>query len=104
MGVLEVPRLELGFESELPETIEVLEVCEDVLAIGCAEAEILLVSRLDGSLLHTLKGHKGGTNSMAFALGPVLISAGEDGKAAIWDVKAGTQLHSLEVEGLNADT
>lgn len=106
MGVLEVPTLIPGFEVELSDTISALAICEDILAIACAEQEIQLVDRISGNVLHVLKGHEGGTNSVAFATGsesPTLISAGEDGKAAIWDVKTGTQLESLEVEGLDAD-
>ena len=49
MGVLEIPCLKQEFELERPETIEVLEICENVLAVACAEAEILLIDRNTGT-------------------------------------------------------
>ena len=76
----------------------------DQLAVGTAEKDILILDRHSGHIIHTLPGHNGGTNSLVYAAGTRLISAGEDGKAAIWDIEKGAQLESLEVEGLDADT
>lgn len=72
--------------------------------MGTAESAISILDRHSGGVMHSLAGHAGGTNSLVYAAPPRLISAGEDGKAAIWDVQKGEQLESLEVEGLDADT
>ena len=89
---------------ETPETVLTLAISGDQLAVGTAEKAILILNRQTGAIAHTLGGHNGGTNSLVYAAGTRLISAGEDGRAAIWDIEKGTQLESLEVEGLNADT
>ena len=104
MGVLDVPDLVPGFIVETAETVVTLALTNDQLAVGTADAEILILDRQTGAVLHTLPGHKGGTNSLVFAAGKRLISAGEDGKAAVWNFTTGEQMESLEVEGLDADT
>jgi WD40 repeat protein len=104
MGIIDVPELLPGFIVETPETVVTLALSGDQLAVGTAESEISILDRHTGGVMHTLTGHAGGTNSLVYAAGTRLISAGEDGKAAIWDIEKGTQLESLEVEGLDADT
>lgn len=89
---------------DTPETVVTLALSGGQLAVGTAEKDISILNRHDGSVIHTLTGHNGGTNSLVYAAGTRLISAGEDGKAAIWDIEKGQQLESLEVEGLDADT
>ena len=89
---------------DTPETVITLALSGDQLAVGTAEREILILNRQTGNVIHALAGHTGGTNSLVYAAGTRLISAGEDGKAAIWDIEKGIQLESLEVEGLDADT
>lgn len=104
MGVLEIPDLIPGFNVETPETVVALAFSTGHLAVGTADSEILVIDRQSGDVLHKLSGHNGGTNSLIFAAGDRLISAGEDGKAAVWNYLTGQQLESLEVEGLDADT
>jgi WD40 repeat protein len=60
---------------------------------------------LDGSLsvLRELAGHAGGTNSLCFGGSNRLVSAGEDGTAAVWDPDSGDLIARLECEGENAD-
>ena len=102
--MLDIPELTKGFEIKTAETVVTLALSGDQLAVGTAESEISILNRHTGAVIHALSGHKGGTNSLVYAAGTRLISAGQDGKAAVWDVEQGLQLESLEVEGLDADT
>lgn len=88
---------------DTPETVITLAISGDQLAVGTAETEVIILNRHTGNVIHSLSGHPGGTNSLVYAAGTRLISAGEDGRAAIWDIEKGLQLESLEVEGLDAD-
>lgn len=62
-------------------------------------------------LLASLAGHEGGTTSLCWGRGGVLVSAGEDGAAAFWSCSSsdgsggvgGRCLARLQCEGVNAD-
>lgn len=57
----------------------------------------------DMNLMGQLEGHPGGTNSLAFATEQLLVSAGEDGTAAIWDCESKECKARLACEGVDAD-
>jgi WD40 repeat protein len=56
-----------------------------------------------GKVAHTLAGHDGGTNGLAFLSGNSLASVGEDGRARLWNVARATCLHELAVDAEGAD-
>ena len=56
-----------------------------------------------GKVAHTLAGHSGGTNGLAFLSGNSLASVGEDGCARLWNVARGSCLHELAVDAEGAD-
>lgn len=94
----------------LPDGCSCLALAGDapLLAAGGWEAIAVLSPQLQ--LLATLAGHAGGTTSLCWGRGGVLVSAGEDGAAAIWSCSssedgsmAGACLARLQCEGVNAD-
>ena len=56
-----------------------------------------------GKVAHTLAGHAGGTNVLAFLTGNSLVSVGEDGAARLWNVARATCQHELPVDAEGAD-
>jgi WD40 repeat protein len=56
-----------------------------------------------GKVAHTLAGHSGGTNGVAFLSGNCLASVGEDGTARVWNLARATCLHELTVDAEGAD-
>ena len=51
----------------------------------------------DGSLIHTLKGHRGKANLAAFSPdGKQIVSASNDNTVKIWDAAAGSLIHTLK--------
>lgn len=56
-----------------------------------------------GGVAHTLAGHSGGTNGLAFLSGNSLVSVGEDGVARLWNVARATCLHELRVDAEGGD-
>ena len=89
-------------------TLEEAVICLDLsrdgayVAAGSVEDEIVVLDDKLG-LVCKLAGHEGGSNSLAFAAGARLVSAGEDGKAKIWDAKSGACTAELHCEGVDAD-
>jgi WD40 repeat protein len=74
-----------------------------LIAVGQADtAAIVVFNAKDLSVLQQLAGHAGGTNSLAFAGSSRLVSAGEDGAAAVWD-PTGQLIARLDCEGENTD-
>jgi hypothetical protein len=75
-----------------------------VAAAGSFADEIALLDE-DANVVATLAdAHAGGTVSLAFAPGgTLLVSAGEDGTVAIWDVKTRALATRLKCEGVDAD-
>lgn len=57
----------------------------------------------NGKVAHTLGGHSGGTNGLAFLSGNSLVSVGEDGCARLWNVARAACLHELPVDAEGAD-
>lgn len=56
-----------------------------------------------GKVAHTLAGHSGGTNGVAFLSGNMIVSVGEDGRARLWNVVRAACLHELPVDAEAAD-
>lgn len=56
-----------------------------------------------GKVAHTLAGHSGGTNGLAFLSGNSLVSVGEDGTARLWNVARAACVHELPVDAEGAD-
>lgn len=73
-----------------------------LLALGSLEDEVIVLAKTLKPL-HTLAGHAGGTNSLAFAGNGRLVTAGEDGTACLWDATNGTLLHRFLCNGTDAD-
>jgi len=73
---------------------------EAILLVSTLDSTIRLIDKQDGTLYHTLKGHKNDgypvrstfSNTDAF-----VISGDEDGKTYWWSVEKGTLLHSSKV-------
>ncbi|KAK9810454.1 hypothetical protein WJX72_010923 [[Myrmecia] bisecta] len=100
----EVPDLDLAFAVELSEAVICLAVSTHHVAVGTVDDNVIVLDRESGQVLHTLAGHAGGTNSLAFCKGGLLFTAGEDGKATLWNVAAGGAMFSaFDVEGTGAD-
>lgn len=96
--------LQLQHSAELEDTCLCLALSQDLqlLAAGTCEPGIPVLD-FSLQLQRTLAGHEGGVNSLAFAKGGKLVSAGEDGHAAVWDASAGSCRARLECEGEHAD-
>eukprot|EP00192_Tetraselmis_astigmatica_P010652 CAMPEP_0117657278 /NCGR_PEP_ID=MMETSP0804-20121206/5246_1 /TAXON_ID=1074897 /ORGANISM="Tetraselmis astigmatica, Strain CCMP880" /LENGTH=383 /DNA_ID=CAMNT_0005463723 /DNA_START=103 /DNA_END=1255 /DNA_ORIENTATION=- len=102
---LEVEALLLDFKVELSESVIALCVSPEdhTVAVGTIDDEIHIISREKQGLSMKLEGHPGGVNSVAYLTETVLLSAGEDGTAAVWDLTTGGLLERHEVEGVDAD-
>lgn len=103
-----VQELNLQHTASLDETITALAVADlaagnAIVAVGQADTATIVL--LDGNLspLRELQGHAGGTNALAFGGSSRLVSAGEDGTAAVWDPQSGELLARLKCEGENTD-
>lgn len=101
---LKPEKLHLQCEVQLDDTCTCLALSKDaqLLAAGSCDATIMVYSN-DLEVKCALQGHKGGTNSVAFSSGSKLVSAGEDGHAAVWDCSTGVCLACLECEGEHTD-
>jgi WD40 repeat protein len=100
----DVPDLTAVASYTLEEAVICLDVSRDgsLLAAGSLVDEITVLDQ-QLQLVARLDGHEGGTNSLAFS-SCKLVSAGEDGKAKIWDAKVlGACIAQLECEGVDAD-
>lgn len=98
--------LRLQHVASIDDTITCLAVtCAEgktLVAVGQADSAVIVLLSENLEVLRELPGHAGGTNSLAFSSNK-LVSAGEDGTAAIWDAISGEQLVRLECEGENVD-
>lgn len=74
-----------------------LASCDQFLAAGSCETAIIVYD-LALRVKHTLPGHEGGTNSLAFAKDSRLLSAGEDGHAIVWEYTSGKCIARLQCE------
>lgn len=99
-----VPDLKSLTTYELEESVICLDVARDheAIAAGTIDDEVVVLDT-DLKLKHKLSGHEGGTNSLGFASDNVLVSAGEDGKARVWNASTGSCIAELPCEGLDAD-
>lgn len=101
---LELPVLESAAVHEVPDTVVCMALSPNKqrVAVGTFDEGI---SILDAQLqlVHKLVGHKGGTLSLGWANDGLLVSAGEDGCAKLWDAASGAIRTLLECEGENAD-
>jgi WD40 repeat protein len=67
------------------------------LAVGCADAQLLLFNPADGKFLRALAGHTSAVSGLAFhPAGAVLASAGKDRTLRLWSVANGQPLKALE--------
>lgn len=100
-----VPRLSQVWEEELEEAPVVMALSPkgQLLAVGTVDEAIAVLDVLSGKVAHTLAGHGGGTNGLAFLSGNSLVSVGEDGKARMWNVVRATCQHELTVDAEGAD-
>lgn len=100
-------QLKLHHEVALEETITCLAVVATeggvIIAAGQSDTPAILLSDASLAPVWELAGHAGGTNTLAFAGDSRLVSAGEDGSAAVWDPRSGALLARLECEGENTD-
>eukprot|EP00878_Enallax_costatus_P018098 GHUV01019041.1.p1 GENE.GHUV01019041.1~~GHUV01019041.1.p1 ORF type:complete len:372 (+),score=94.31 GHUV01019041.1:697-1812(+) len=95
---------------QLQQAVELEDACTclalssdaQLLAAGSCEPAVMVYD-LALALKYSLAGHAGGTNSLAFAKGGRLLSAGEDGDAAVWDCTNGSCIARLECEGEHVD-
>lgn len=101
---LKPQKLQLQHQVELEDACTCMALSGDghLLAAGSFEAAIV-VHDANLDVKHSLQGHEGGTNSVAFSSGSRLISAGEDGHAAVWDCSTGSCLARIECEGEHVD-
>jgi WD40 repeat protein len=71
-------------------------VCSKTSPTGCAEADVLLLDIATGQVLHTLTGHVGSVEGLAFSPdGKTLATGSIDSTIRLWDVATGQRLHSL---------
>jgi WD40 repeat protein len=100
-------QLKLQHEAALDETITCLAVVatEEGVIIAAGQSDTPAIVLFDASLapVRELAGHAGGTNTLVFAGSSRLVSAGEDGSAAVRDPQSGDLLARLECEGENTD-
>jgi len=70
----------------------------ELLAVGFDNHnEIFLIGRESGVIQHTLQGHEGGINSIAFSRdSKVLLSGSCDNTARCWNVKNGKLIQILQ--------
>jgi WD40 repeat protein len=67
-----------------------------LIATGGFDSKIRIYRVEDGSLLHTLSGHKGSVWTVAFSAdGKRVASSGDDAVIRIWDVEKGVELQKL---------
>ena len=70
------------------------------LAAASAAGSIGIFAALDGAKLHTLPGHDGGTNCLAWQpASHLLASGGQDGSVKFWDTAAGQHSATAELGG-----
>lgn len=97
-------QLKLLHAATLDDTVNCCAVSAAIIAVGQADTATIVLLNEDLTVLRELAGHTSGTNALCF--GPEdkkLVSAGEDGTAAVWDVSSGDLLARLECEGENVD-
>jgi len=73
-----------------------------LMAAGGYDDAIALLDE-DMHLVGSLEGHAGGVNALRFASPRVLVSAGEDGTAAVWCCSTRDCRARLACEGVDAD-
>ncbi len=67
------------------------------LAVGCADAQLLLFNAADGKFARALPGHASAVTGLAFhPAGAVLASAGKDRTLRLWSAANGQALKALE--------
>jgi WD40 repeat protein len=67
------------------------------LAVGCADAQLLLFNAADGKFLRALPGHASAVTGLAFhPSGAVLASASKDRTVRLWSAANGQTLKALE--------
>lgn len=102
---VEVEDLSPGFEVELDEAISAICVSpsRETLAVATLDDEIVVLCAADGSVKKKLAGHAGGVNSLRYLNDNKIVSAGEDGTAALWEVDSGNIIERFVIEGIDAD-
>ncbi|PRW55973.1 WD40 subgroup [Chlorella sorokiniana] len=100
-----VPRLNELWNVELDEAPVALALSpkQQLLAVATVDDSIQLLDVASGKVAHTLTGHSGGTNRLAFLSGNSLVSVGEDGTARLWNVARAACLHEMPVDAEGAD-
>ncbi|KAL4457845.1 hypothetical protein ABPG75_012710 [Micractinium tetrahymenae] len=100
-----LPRLSQLWSAEMEEAAVCLALSPkgQLLAVGTVDDAIAVLDVGSGAVAHTLAGHRGGTNGLAFLSGNSLVSVGEDGAARVWNVARAACLHELPVDAEGAD-
>jgi len=100
-------QLKLLHSASIDDTINCCAVSTDdqqpLIAVAQADTAAILLFSEALTVLRELAGHPGGTNALSFSSTGKLVSAGEDGIAAVWDPSSGDLLARLECEGENVD-
>eukprot|EP00887_Chlorella_sp_A99_P000785 scaffold5.g785.t1 len=69
-----------------------------LVAVGCAEPQVVLCDVTSGTAVHTLSGHTGGVWALAWSLTSEweLLSGGCDGQLRLWDVRRAGTIHVFD--------
>ncbi|KAJ2724668.1 DNA polymerase alpha accessory factor Mcl1 [Coemansia sp. Benny D115] len=90
-NVLSVEPSGTVLRSTLPARDISISTNERQAAVATDDENVRVISLLDMSLLHTLKGHRGSVISVSYSPDSAfLVSAGCDGTARVWDMRSGT--------------
>ncbi|MEM7153001.1 MAG: P-loop NTPase fold protein, partial [Myxococcota bacterium] len=86
----------LSLDLGLSEVLGVCAVGDNRLASAGSDGTVRLWRASDGTLLHTLEGHRGPVGGACAVGDDRLASAGHDGTVRVWRASDGTLLHTLE--------